>query len=276
MWINIFDVLFFIILAVLRKTTLISDSICKHVKNLRNCTLQAFKGASIRNIIDNITNGVINLHFNVIIIHVGTNDIYRLHLNEFEFLYHKLITSIRQVNVRAKVILSAILPRPVDFRETKHLIILVNNLLKTICRKRSSVYVTTYRPFLKFGKPICELFSPLCWLHVNHQGNVKLTIFLHKFYPIVELCEEYISHHISVWEKEPFVFLFSPGPFQWWEEEPHMFLFSPCFVRVGTIHVLIISFCQLAYVYEVLFYTFFGYMCLSRCTMATPHKICFF
>lgn len=231
MWINIFDVLFFIILAVLRKTTLISDSICKHVKNLRNCTLQAFKGASIRDIIDNITNGVINLHFNVIIIHVGTNDIYRLHLNEFEFLYHKLITSIRQVNVRAKVILSAILPRPVDFRETKHLIILVNNLLKTICRKRSSVYVTTYRPFLKFGKPICELFSPLCWLHVNHQGNVKLTIF---FTQVLSHCWVmwgiYFSSHFCVREGTIRVFILS---------------WSVSMVRRGTSHVLIFSvFCE--------------------------------
>lgn len=165
------------VFSVLKKATLVSDSICKHVKGLKGCTLQAYSGACISDIIYNIKNGVTIVNFDVIIVHVGTNDIHTLNLSEFSFRLHKLISLIRHFNFSSKLIFSAILPRPVDYFHSKYLVISFNNELQRICKQRNVLFVATFRPFLRFGEPICALFSPLCNLHVNHQGNLKLANF---------------------------------------------------------------------------------------------------
>jgi hypothetical protein len=46
-----------------------------------------------------------------------------------------------------------------------------------ICFRRHCEFVATYKPFLKFGRPVWELYSPLCNLHPNNSGNIKLTNF---------------------------------------------------------------------------------------------------
>ena len=82
------------------------------------------------------------------------------------------------VKRNAKIILSAILSRPVEFNQTKIFVVAVNSLLRNLCLYRCADFIATYKPFVKYGQPILELFSPLCGLHPNHKGNIKLTNFL--------------------------------------------------------------------------------------------------
>ena len=56
-----------------KTATLITDSIGKHIY-LKIYTLQPFLGVSIIDVIDLINKGIIKLHFDIIIIHVGTNN----------------------------------------------------------------------------------------------------------------------------------------------------------------------------------------------------------
>lgn len=141
--------------------------------------MQAFPGVGIIDVIDLINRGIIKLHFDIIIIHVGTNNIWNYNLRDFENNYNQLVTDVTCLAKRnAKIILSAILPRPVDFNQTKIFVVAVNSLLRNLCLHRGADFIATYKPFVKYGQPIFELFSPLCGLHPNHKGNIKLTNFL--------------------------------------------------------------------------------------------------
>ena len=155
-----------------------SDSICKHVKTLKNCRLQAFPGAGIVDIEYYINKGWIKLNFDVIIIHIGTNDVCKFTIHEFDYWFNRLISIVNsRRSLNSKVIFSAIIPRPLDYDETGYYVISVNSLLRRICQRRDIQFVCTYRPFVKYGMPDCVLFSPLCNLHLNHKGNIKLTNF---------------------------------------------------------------------------------------------------
>jgi hypothetical protein len=52
----------------------------------------------------------------------------------------------------AKIILSAILPRPVDFNQTKIFVVAVNSLLRNLCLHRGADFIATYKPFVKYGQ----------------------------------------------------------------------------------------------------------------------------
>jgi hypothetical protein len=93
--------------------------------------LQAFPDVGIIDVIDLIIRDIIKLHFDIIIIHVGTNNIWNYNLREIENNYNQLVTDVTCLAKRnAKIIVSAILPRPVDFNQTKIFVVAVNSLLR--------------------------------------------------------------------------------------------------------------------------------------------------
>ena len=160
--------------------TLICDSIGKHVKHVRNCSfhLQPYPGARIQDLTYFIDSGFVSLNYDVIIIHVGTNNVNFCQLADFEFYYNELVSVVkRYVKPCTKIILSAIIPRLIDNESTGNFVTVVNKALKSLCIRRNIDFVATYKPFLKFGRPVCELFSPICKLHPNYFGNLKLTNF---------------------------------------------------------------------------------------------------
>ena len=118
---------------------------------LKKCTLQAFPGVGIIDIIDLINRGIIKLHFDIIIIHVGTNNIWNYNLRDFENNYNQLVTDVTCLAKR--IMLSAILPRPVDFNQTKIFVVAVNTLLRNMCLHRGADFIATYK-FVKYGQPI--------------------------------------------------------------------------------------------------------------------------
>ena len=155
---------------------MICDSIFKHIKSLKRCTLQPFPGADIWDIIYYIDAGIVKVNYDIIIIHVETNNVCNHKLADFNYAYNVLITTVKRLaNLNAVIILSAIIPRPLD--NSGNFVKFVNFQLQSICQKRAVKFVATYKPFLKFGVPVCEFYSPICNLHLNHSGNIKLTNF---------------------------------------------------------------------------------------------------
>ena len=136
---------------------MICDSIAKYIKSLKRCTLLPFPDADIWDII-------------------GTNNVCNHKLADFNYACNVLITTVKRLtNLNAVIILSAIIPRPLD--NSGNFVKSVNVQLQSICQKRAVKFVATYKPFLKFGVPVCEFYSPICNLHLNHSGNIKLTNF---------------------------------------------------------------------------------------------------
>ena len=149
----------------------------KHIKTY-HYVLQAFPGAKIEDIDYLIKSGSAVVNFDVVLIHVGTNNVNSCKLADFDYYYNQLIATVkRYIQPSTKVILSAIIPRPLDYDYTKNFVIAVNKALKHTCNRRDVDFVATYKPFLKFGRPICALYSPICNLHPNYFGNLKLTNF---------------------------------------------------------------------------------------------------
>ena len=67
-----------------RSVTLICGSIAKHIKSLKRCTLQPFPGADIRDIIYFIYAEIVKVNYDIIIIHVGTNNVCNNKLADFD------------------------------------------------------------------------------------------------------------------------------------------------------------------------------------------------
>ena len=96
-----------------RSVTLTCDSIAKHIKSLKRCTLQPLTGADIWDIVYYIDAGIAKVTYDIIIIHVGTNNVCSHKLADFDYAYNLLITTVKRVaNLTAVTILSAIIPRP--------------------------------------------------------------------------------------------------------------------------------------------------------------------
>ena len=72
-----------------RSVTLICDSIAKHIKSLKRCTLQPFPGADIWGIFYYIDAGIAKVNYDIII-HVGTNNVSNHKLADFDYAYNVL------------------------------------------------------------------------------------------------------------------------------------------------------------------------------------------
>ncbi|XP_063439984.1 uncharacterized protein LOC134721138 isoform X2 [Mytilus trossulus] len=160
------------------RSTLVCDSIAKHVKTIRRCHLQAFPGANIWDMINLLNCGTIQVNYDIILIHVGTNNVGTYEIADFDIGYNVLISTIEKlVKPHTVIVMSAIIPRLLDFQNTSYFVTTINSRLRSLCFKRGVQFVATYKPFLKFGMPVCELYSPICKLHLNYFGNLKLTNF---------------------------------------------------------------------------------------------------
>ena len=75
---------------------------------------------------------------------------------------------------------SSILPRPVDHESNGEKVKDVNKDLMKLCEQRNIRFLHSYRPFLKFDKPIRELFAIKDHeLHLNLEGLRRLRFFFY-------------------------------------------------------------------------------------------------
>jgi hypothetical protein len=84
---------------------------------------------------------------------VGTNDFTGTH-SEDEIIssFNDLISNVR-LQSTGSIIVSAIIPRPIDFESTGNRVKKINNKLVLLCKSRKVSFIKTFKPFLKCGIP---------------------------------------------------------------------------------------------------------------------------
>ena len=100
---------------------------------MRNTRVQAFGRLSSGRLLGKLKNMAFSYsEYNNIIIFVGTNDISEISCKTFQENMKKVIEEIRKCNPSACIILSSIIPRLVDFKNTKLHVLNFNNSLKEL------------------------------------------------------------------------------------------------------------------------------------------------
>lgn len=119
-------------------------------------------------------------NFEYVIFHVGTNNVaQRASFEQIISDYVNLIKACRRINSDIKIILSAIIPRPVDHDVTDPIIRKINSYLhKTLSDELKFKFICTYKPFTHAGKVRRELYAIRDGgLHLNMEGTNKLRFF---------------------------------------------------------------------------------------------------
>ena len=114
------------------------------------------------------------------ILHVGTNDIgYRAPYGDIISDFGNLIGICKKMKPSIQIIVSAILPRPVDHSYTDPMIRSVNKQLNKVLSKTLRFkFVPSYKPFMYAGSVRRELFAKKDGgLHLNTEGTNVLTRF---------------------------------------------------------------------------------------------------
>lgn len=139
----------------------------------------AFRGASIADLTYELENNRGSIcRYSSLIVHVGTNDIFKLSVNAFKSAFCNLISLSKSLFPNLTIALSAILPRPVDFDSSCDKVVAVNRALRDLCFKMDVEFIHSYRYFVKGGWPLTELFAYKDGgLHLNFEGSRLLGLY---------------------------------------------------------------------------------------------------
>ena len=151
----------------------------KYVKDIRETDVRAFPGLNISQLTTKISRGCINLNYDNILIHIGTNDINSYSAEEISSHFSNLISIVKtHADNFTSIHFSSIIPRPVDFLDTGVKVKRVNVLLEGICKDRNVKYLKSFRPFIKNNQPRRELFAVKDGgLHLNLEVTRRLRQF---------------------------------------------------------------------------------------------------
>ena len=147
---------------------------------MNNVNVLGFSGLTSGRLLGKLRNRVFSVsQYKNIVIHVGTNDIFDISCTQFESNMMQIIDEIRISNSSACIILSSILPRSKDFKDSKSFVFNFNEKLKHFSEVTSNVkYMSAEKSFLnRFGFPIKVLFQK-DKLHLNLTGLNKFEKFL--------------------------------------------------------------------------------------------------
>ena len=124
-----------------------------------------------------IEKGYLSLDKPIAIIHVGTNDVAKMEVGAMLSCYNNLISQIRSKS-NTSIVMSALLPRPVNYNPRDDKVKHLNNKLEKLCRDRKVQYIHTFRPFTKGLAPLRELYAVNDQgLHLNTEGTRRLRQF---------------------------------------------------------------------------------------------------
>jgi len=157
---------------------IIGDSILRHCYPPRGVYRRSFSGATIVYLLERLAspNSEIDLRrYELIIIHVGSNDIDNGSINYFLADYKMLINHIRNANPICKIIISAVIPRPRALWKTTQDTVRANQLLKRYAARKGYLHFhTTYTSFMRHRRPIHRYYDN-GGLHLNEDGSEILT-----------------------------------------------------------------------------------------------------
>jgi len=159
---------------VLATNTIIGDSIVKYIE-VEDCYTQAIRGARTSDLANAIENKVIRVNFETIIVHVGTNNLYQCTISEFIHEYCKLLRVIRSKRPSCKIIVSAILPRPMDDLWLNDKRLAFNISMQDLASQYDAQYINLMKLApIYVHHPKLQFFSD--GLHLNNNGILAATV----------------------------------------------------------------------------------------------------
>lgn len=125
-------------------------------------------------------NEIVVSNHDFLIVHVGTNDIgNRQSFGAIVSDFGNLVAQIRQKKPSIRIIISSILPRPLDHVDTDSMIKAVNSHLKTVMASDLNFhFIRSFRAVCKFGTYRRYLYAKKDnGLHLNTEGSNRLRYF---------------------------------------------------------------------------------------------------
>lgn len=176
---------------------MLSDSIGKRVRTIKDCELFVRRGKTFSGISDCIINDMVVVRDRkAILIHVGTNDVSDLlrrqqeRKRQLSYMgrahkppitveqivegFKSVVFQIRRHNHTAQILFSAILPRPTDYNDSEPIIRQVNNQIEQYCWQHSCIFVYSYKWFCRAGLPVKAYFAQNDDLHLSDAGSSRL------------------------------------------------------------------------------------------------------
>ncbi|XP_060587760.1 uncharacterized protein LOC132743242 [Ruditapes philippinarum] len=158
---------------------IVGDSIVKHLPLIEGVQLSAFPGTTITRLQHQLS--TINLSaFSFIIVHVGTNNVAKGHSVAFMCsAFADLVNYLRARAPGIRIIISSVLPRPVDDDSSRSIIYELNAYLeKNMAKDLNFHFLKSYRPFCFKGQIKRHLIARLDGgLHLNSEGGAPRHAF---------------------------------------------------------------------------------------------------
>jgi hypothetical protein len=154
------------------KYTIIGDSMVKYLE-LEDCYTQAVRGGKVIDIINAINNDIIQVGYHTILVHVGTNNIFKSSPSVFVHEYETLISIIKGRNPTGGIIISPIITRPRDYSDSHEVVLDINKRTELMAIREKIQMLSHFKSF-KSGKiPKREMFSN-DKLHLSDDGEFQL------------------------------------------------------------------------------------------------------
>lgn len=164
-----------------RRVLIVGDSIIKNMPPIDGVIVKSFPGDTIARLTMRIDKGHVNLSpFDYIIVHVGTNNIDRRDpYDDIIADYGNLIPIIKNKKRSIKIIMSAIIPRPIDNTDTDEMVKKVNKCLRSeMAPDLGFHFIETWKAVSKYGTFRRYLYAKKDkGLHLNTEGSRRLRYF---------------------------------------------------------------------------------------------------
>lgn len=159
----------------LDKILVVGDSMIQKVQNIPDTIVRSYRGDNIEDLTNHLRWDVMPTIYDkdIILVHVGTNDVYTSTLEQMMKEMKLLTDWIHRRNPKAKLFLSAILPRPRDFWTTQPKIIDFNRAVAEKEVQWNFTYVHTYNFFQRARLPKAEMYYE-DHLHASDKGAVRM------------------------------------------------------------------------------------------------------
>ena len=151
----------------------------KHISPIEGASLRAFPGTTISRLAHQVADiSLFQLSF--ILSHVGTNNVARReNVQSMCSAFADLLAGIRCRQPNIQIVISSVLPRPVDDVVSKCVIFELNSYLENVMAKDLNfLFIKSYRPFCFKGNIKKYLYARLDGgLHLNLEGTNRLRNF---------------------------------------------------------------------------------------------------
>ena len=153
----------------------VGDSVIEKLQLNHRVTMLCCPGAGVKTLAFHMQ----HFHgtFDMVVLHVGTNDIGMLPPEEFHAAYKMLVDHIKSKFGSPKVLASSVLPRPRDHKDNCGQVVAFNQeILRLVASHDVLSLCKGYRKFMRCGQVLSDLFSD--GLHLTPKGYTLLAMSL--------------------------------------------------------------------------------------------------